>query len=171
MFKHSKLTLNTIFVGPGTNEKHAESLSNIWKYLVPPRHLYVSHAVYSRCIIQPQANFSLLTFSFITSSKLAQFQDPIPVLESTLNLLSHGVVSCSIMISFDIAMIQNRFNFGENLRKYFRKFFFQQKFLNCSNFTFSSSIWAKSGTIGKEIAWGFRKWCWILISIKIRLRY
>ena len=86
------------------------------------------------------SNLSLFTFSFITSSKLAQFQDPIPVLESTLNLLSHGVVSCSIMISFDIAMIQNRFNFGENLRKYFRKFFFQQKFLNCSNFTFSSSI-------------------------------
>ena len=117
------------------------------------------------------SNLSLFTFSFITSSKLAQFQDPIPVLESTLNLLSHGVVSYSIMISFDIAMIQNRFNFGENLRKYFRKFFFQQKILNCSNFTFSSSIWAKSGTIGKEIAWGFRKWCWILIFVKIRLRY
>ena len=133
MFKHSKLTLNTIFVGPGTNEKHAESLSDIWKYLVPPRHLYVSHAVYSRCIIQPQANFSPLTFSFITSTKLAQFQIPIPVLESALNLLSDDVVSCSIMFSFNIATLQNRFTIGEN---FVEKYVFKQKFSNCSNFTF-----------------------------------
>ena len=74
------------------------------------------------------SNLSLFTFSFITSSKLAQFQDPIPVLESTLNLLSHGVVSCSITFSFDIAMIQNRFTFGDNLWKYFRKNICEQKF-------------------------------------------
>ena len=67
------------------------------------------------------SNLSLFTFSFITSTKLAQFQIPIPFLESALNLLSHGVVSCSIMFTFDIATIQNRFTFGENLRKYFRK--------------------------------------------------
>ena len=50
---------------------------------------------------------SLLTFPFVTSTKLGRFQVLIPVLESALNLLSPGLISCLIMFSFDIDMIRN----------------------------------------------------------------
>ena len=57
------------------------------------------------------SNLSLLTFPFITSTKLGCFQYPIPFLESALNLLSLGDISCSIMFSFDIDMIRNKIYF------------------------------------------------------------
>ena len=117
---------------------------------------------------------SILTaveFFFITSTKLHHFQSPIPVSESALNLLYPRVVSCSIVLSFDIDMIQNRFTFGKNLSRFFGKNNFEQKFWNCSNSTFFSSNPIKSGTVGKSIARQVRKWCWTLFSVKIGVRY
>ena len=67
------------------------------------------------------SNLSLLTFPFITSTKLGCFQDSITVLESALNLLSPGLISCLIMFSFDIDMIRHKFYFRKNLCRFFWK--------------------------------------------------
>ena len=45
------------------------------------------------------------------------------------------------------------------------------KFLNSLNPTYFSSIKAKSGTIGQEIASSVRKWSWMLFSVKFKARY
>ena len=88
-----------------------------------------------------------------------------------MNLLSPGVVSFSIVFSFDLDMMQNRFTFGKNLCQFIGKNIFEQKFWKCSNLTIFSSIWVKSGTIRKRIARRLKKWYWILFSVNIRARY
>ena len=126
---------------------------------------------FQKCKFPILSILTVFTFSFITLTKLAYFSGPIPVSESALNLLSPGVISCLILWSFDIATIRNRFTFGQILRNFFWKNIFKRKFSYWSNTTFFSSNPIKSGTVGKSIARGVRKWYWTLFSVKIGARY
>ena len=76
-----------------------------------------------KCKFSILSILTVFTFSFISLTKLAHFSSPIPVSESALNLLSPGVISCLIVFSFDLDMIQNRFTFGKNLCQFMGKIF------------------------------------------------